>query len=181
MLHWNKSEKIFSRHFSQKREFKSSFFSLSLRLDFLERPPPQYFTMLSVSLAHAHLSNVHLCRPLAAIGLRKIRIFRAFPHHFYGFPKKKSGSTLNTCIISHSEHYNICFPMYFSPDGGLFLNFLPINNSRLYIPRAAWWRLWRVRFIQSIWENLIMDCTENELGTLLARDSGVTRPECACV
>ena len=37
--------------------------------------------------------HVGLCRRLATMDLRKTRISRAFPHHFYGFLKKKSGST----------------------------------------------------------------------------------------
>ena len=44
---------MFSRHFSQKCEVKSLLFSLSLRLDFLER-----FPMLSISLAHVHLGQL---------------------------------------------------------------------------------------------------------------------------
>ena len=66
--YWNKSEKIFSRHLSQKREVKSLL--LSLWLNFLERSP-HHFTMWSVSLAHVHLGHVRLCRPYAAIDIRK--------------------------------------------------------------------------------------------------------------
>ena len=105
MFHWNQSEKILSRHFSQKQEVKSLFFSLSLRLDFLECSP-RHFPMLSVTLAYVHLGHVRLCHPLAAIDLRKIRIFWAFPHHFYEFLKKNLAALVLQTVIKPTRIWN---------------------------------------------------------------------------